>query len=1246
MSSDPKLPNKILRRERELRGWTLQYVADQLYKLCEKEGRESNISADIVGRWERGTNIPQLHYQAKLCRLYRKSTTVELGFVEQQVGSVLPPSDPHASQGIPHSRVSSVVSRAFDEQDQNSAHAQPVATQQPFILEEGNTKLHEFHDTSPEEYGLHKDRNTSTREEDWGEAPHVEQLYGRDKELLTVEQWIVDNSCRIVALLGIGGIGKTSLAMAATSHMKEAFAFVFWRSLQNAPLLKHILRDCIHLISLQRRTDLPESEDDQITLLLQYFREHRCLLVLDNVETVLQSGKGTGSYREGYEGYGRLVRRIGEAKHQSCLLLTSREKPDEVAFFEGSFSPVRSHTLEGLTSADGRAILRDKGLYGEEQDWEALVNHYGGNPLSLKLVSQFIREIFDGNIAGFLADGEMLLSDVYAVLDQQFERLSTLEQEIIYWLAIEREPVSLKMIQSNMVRPVVTRMLQEALRSLRRRDFIEISHTGFVLQNVVMEFVTDRFVDGVYEEITSEAMMLFESHPLIKAQAKEYVRESQTRLILQPVAQRLLATFGKEDVEKMFTNILTSLRSRRPQRPSYAAGNVLNLLVHGQSDLRGYDFSQLMVRQAWLQEAMLPEVNFAQADLATSVFADTFGSILSLAMSPNGNVIAAGTSNGEIWVWDGASGTPLQTFQAHTDWVRSIVFNADGSIIASSSNDQTVRLWEVDSGRCLMTLHGHINRVWSVAFSPDGTTIASGGDDQLVRVWEVSSGECLKRFQGPTHRINALVFSTDGGTIATGSEDQTVRLWDVSNGECLMTLKGHTGWIRSVAFSPDGKTIASGSSDQTVRVWKADDGQCLETLRGHTGWVYSVAFNSDGSTIVSGSADHTVRLWETRSGRCLKVLQGHSGWVRSTAYGPDGSVVVSGSEDQTVRVWEVSSGRCLRTLRGYSKRITCVSMSGNGNVLASGGDDLCVWEVKSGRCLRSLQGHSSWVYSVAFSPDGSSLATGSSDHTVRLWDVKSGQCLKVLQGHGKCVWSVAFGPDGKTIASGSNDQTVRLWDVKSGQCLKSLQGHIGWVYSVAFSPDGSTVASGGDDQTVRVWDVKSDQCLQVLQGHVNRVWSVAFSPNGETIASGGDDQTVRVWDVKSGQCLKTLQGHTGWIRSVAFSPDESVVVSGSEDRTVRVWDRNSGQCLQVLQGHRSSVWSVAFSPDGNTVISGSDDGTLKMWNMRTWECLKMLRSDRPYERMDITGVIGVTEAQKAALKTLGALVEGVSECIA
>src|SRR6266487_420655 len=1077
------IPNEKLKRERELRGLSQEELAEAV-----------GTTDKIVSRWECGESMPRPYYRQKLIELFGRNAE-ELGFtVPIKVPELSHPStSPRTSTRPIHVPRSSEKIEALvpvDEQGRNDSNSTSAPTQQPITPGQEN--------------------NVPVGEEDWGEAHNLEQFYGRDKELLTLERWVVDDHCRLVALLGKGGIGKTSLAVAVAIHAKEVFPHVFWRSLQNAPSLKSVLQDCIHFVSHQQRTDLPENVDDQISLLLQYFREQPCLMVLDNVEIVLQGGKGTGCYREGYDGYGRLLQRIGEAKHQSCLLLTSREKPEEVALLEGSSSPVRTYRLEGLAPIYGRAILRDKGSYGEEQVWEVLVNHYGGNPLSLKLVSQFIREVFDGNIAGFLADGEMLFSDVYTVLDQQFERLSALEQEVMYWLAIEREPVSLKAIQEDMVRPVITRVLQEALRSLRRRDLLETSQSGFALQNVVMEYVTDRFVDRVYDEITAEAMTLFENHALVKAQTKEYVRESQVRLILLPIAQRLLSAFGKDEIERAFKGILSTLRSMHSQRPNYAAGNVLNLLIHLHCDLRGYDFSHLTVRQAYLQGAVLQGVNFAQANLATSVFTDTFGSILSVAFSPNGKLLAAGTSNSEVRLWQLASSTPVQTFQEHKDWVRSVAFNVDGSTIASCSNDQTVRLWEVSSGRCLRTMQGHINRVWSVAFNPDGSTIASGGDDQLLRLWEVSSGRCLKTFQGHTHRINSVVFSPDGCTIASGSEDQTVRLWEVS------------------------------------------------------------------------------------SGQCLKVLQGHTGWVRSTAFSPDGSTVVSSSEDQTMRLWEVNSGRCLKTMWGYSKRITCVALSCNGNVIASGGDELCLWEVSSGRCLKALHGHSSWVYSVAFSPNGSAIATSSSDHTVRVWEVSSGKCLKVLQ------------------------------------------GHIGWVYSVAFNPVGSIIASGGDDQNVRLWEVSSGRCIKTLQGHINRVWSVAFSPNGSTIASSGDDLVVRVWEVSSGQCLKELQGHTRCIRSIAFSPDGSTIVSGSEDQTVRLWDANSGQCLKVLQGHSSSVRSVVFGHSGDIVVSGSDDGTTKCWNTQTGECLKTLRRDRPYERMNITGITGVTEAQKATLKILGA----------
>jgi NB-ARC domain len=242
-------------------------------------------------------------------------------------------------------------------------------------------------------------------------------LYGREKELAQLKQWMIDDSCRIVAILGMGSIGKTSLAAMLADQVHEHYDFVFWRSLHNAPPFKHLLQECIQFISHQQQVVLPEEVDSQISLLIEYFRSCRCLLVLDNIESILQEGGQAGHYREGYEGYGRLFTRIGESKHQSCLLVMSREKPPEVALLEGEAVATRSLHLEGLKPADGREILRDKGLQGTEQDWEVLINHYGGNPLALKLVAQVIREVFAGRITAFLTDGELFFRDVQDVLE-------------------------------------------------------------------------------------------------------------------------------------------------------------------------------------------------------------------------------------------------------------------------------------------------------------------------------------------------------------------------------------------------------------------------------------------------------------------------------------------------------------------------------------------------------------------------------------------------------------------------------------------------------------------------------------------------------------------------------------------------------------------------------------------------------------------------------------------------------------
>lgn len=370
----------------------------------------------------------------------------------------------------------------------------------------------------------------------------------------------------------------------------------------------------------------------------------------------------------------------------------------------------------------------------------------------------------------------------------------------------------------------------------------------FTLQPVVMEYVTERFIEQIIEEIETEKIELLGSHSLIKAQAKDYVRGSQVRLILKPIAERLLLSLGKSGSEKNLKSIIAKLWKKQPSKPGYEAGNVLNLLIELQVDLRGYDFSFLTVWQAYLQGVSLPEVNFSHANLAKSVFTENFGSVLSVALNSNGALLAAGTTDGEVRLWQLHSGTPLFSCKEHTDWVRSVVFNSKRNMFASGSDDKTVRLWDVDTGQCLNILQGHNNRIWSVAFSSDGKTIASGSEDQTIRLWDVDTGQCCKILQGHSSLVRSVAFSLDGSMIASGSQDKTVRLWDISTGQCLKTLQVYNSWIWSVAFCPDGSMVVSGSNDGTIKLWDLLSGECVKTLRGEKPYEHMNIHGVEGLT--------------------------------------------------------------------------------------------------------------------------------------------------------------------------------------------------------------------------------------------------------------------------------------------------------------------------------------------------------------------------------------------------------------
>ncbi|WP_414581305.1 NB-ARC domain-containing protein [Scytonema sp. PCC 10023] len=318
--------------------------------------------------------------------------------------------------------------------------------------------------------------------QDWDDAPDIPVFYGRTQELATLEQWIMQDRCRVVALQGMGGIGKTALTVRCVEQIKDEFEYFIWRSLRHALPITDVLTSLLFFFG--------QEQDNQASLsrLVDYLRQHRCLLVLDDLDAILDSaGKE-------YEGYGELIKRLGEERDlSSCVVLTSQQKPKEIVLLEGDKLPVRSLLLGGLGEAAGK-ILSEANLIYDRKQGQELIQIYRGNPLALKIVSKTIKDLFGGNVGEFLRYNTIVLSDIFTeILDLQFQRLSELEKKAMYALVIYQQPSALEQLRENISSTVSTSEIIEALDSLSRRSLIETSKEQsrvlYTLQPVVMKYV-------------------------------------------------------------------------------------------------------------------------------------------------------------------------------------------------------------------------------------------------------------------------------------------------------------------------------------------------------------------------------------------------------------------------------------------------------------------------------------------------------------------------------------------------------------------------------------------------------------------------------------------------------------------------------------------------------------------------------------------------------------------------------------
>ncbi len=1080
---------------------------------------------------------------------------------------------------------------------------------------------------------------------DWGDALDGSSFYGRERELEQLSQWVIEEHCRVVSVLGLGGIGKSALTINLMHRVAPHFEVVIWRSLRDAPICEALLDECLQILAPQALHDVSSSLQRRLSLVLESLRRNRVLLVLDNLETLLEEGQSTGHMRSGYEGYAYLLHRMAETKHQSCLLLTSREKPTDLVPLEGNRTLVRTLRLARLDINACEQLLAEKDVVGSAAEQTRLSEAYAGNPLALKIVAQAIVDLFEGKIAPFLEHSEVVFGGVRELLSEQYARLSDIEQTVLCWLAIVREPMTVGELQTVLVVSKTLGELLEALDGLLRRSLIERGQRvgSFTLQSVVLEYVTLRLVTETSRELEQGRLTLLLQHGLSQAHAKDYVRQTQERLLLTPLLARVQSTTkSHETVEARFCSLLDLLRIWTENAQGYGPTNLTMLLRVLRGNLRSLDLSHLLLRSLYLQGVEMQDVLLAGSTLQDCIFTEAFDGISAVATSPDGQYWAAVSRQGDVWVWNEGGQTLHQMWKAHTDRIRALTFSSDGRSLLTGSWDNTIKLWNVSNGALLWS-DEHVSNLTSVAFAPNRHVLAiGGGTDAMVSLWDIHNN-IRTQMQPHPSPVSALSWSSDECLLASGRSDGNIQVWTQPLTR-VQTLSGHTSWVMGLAFNPDGRLLASGSWDGTVKLWEVSSGRLHLTLMGHTDRVNRVAWSSDGQTLASCSRDKTIRLWDVQ-GNTRSVLLGHTADIFGLTFTPDNHSLLSGSDDGTLRHWDVASGRCTHIIHGYVSSLSDIDWSPDGTQLVSGGMDsqVTVWDGSSGKQTKVLRGHRWSVSGVGWSPNGRMLASSGWDGAIRLWNPITGTSIQIPENPvdpDTIFFSVAWSPSGLHLASGTYISGVLVWDVMArserwlGRELPTGIRHVAW------SPDGTRLVGAGDENIVYVWNVLESALLLRLRGHQGTVTCLAWNSDGTHLASGSRTQErgeLLVWDMQRGICVLACVEQVGFISAITWSSSGDQLISGDSEGRLCWWDVSSGKCVRVREAHQRMVQALKVSPDGNRLASCGDDGAIMLWDLQSGEYLQTVRHDRPYERLNITGIRGVTEAQKATLSLLGAI---------
>jgi WD40 repeat protein len=579
-------------------------------------------------------------------------------------------------------------------------------------------------------------------------------------------------------------------------------------------------------------------------------------------------------------------------------------------------------------------------------------------------------------------------------------------------------------------------------------------------------------------------------------------------------------------------------------------------------------------------------------------------SVTAISISPDGKLVATGSADSTIMLFDFATRKVVNTLKGHKGQVSTLDFSPDGRLLASGSTDKSVKLWEASTGNEIATFMEEFSQgIYQLKFNPTGDQLAVCSWEMIkgkqlpvqgfAKIIRLSDGKLLKRFDQDAHPSSTLDFSPDGKKLMVATWGFIMYYYDLDTDKLEWTYEltkpdEYTA-MNSADISDDGKWIVLGTKDNRVRIIDAINGELVRQIdpwNGHSKWVNTVGFSPDGKYFASGSDDQLLMIWDTETGNRINIFRGHVGAITALAFHPFENKILTTSRDGAIKIWDLENpGERIFDVCNFGPWYAPIT---NNGIMAAACSDkvIGVWDVNKQSRILSFDGVS--ANTAALSKNANFLSTGAHDQIVRWFDLKEGKEKFTMKGHTNSIYGIDYLESKDLLISAAVDKTMRIWDIKKGEEIMKIELTDASPYSLVSTPDETQIIAGLTNGKINVYS--TDDWHLVKSISVGKEIDVlSIDPTGKKIASGGSGGEVFIVDLITGKTLP-LKGHSSIVYGIAFHPSGKYVVSGSYDRTVRLWDAATGECTLTLHGFKDEIFTASFFDDGNQLLITETEG--------------------------------------------------------